>query len=180
MPKNLFAMTVSALRLTLFAIAVSTAPHVAMAQSGQLEPTAYTEDTGAFSDFLVQYDQVRLMRLTEGAADVIIGNPSIADISVQSDRLIAVTGKTFGVTNLIVLNARGNVIANRRLIVRADDQKMVNLTRGAVRQTYNCAPNCQSVIKIGDEADYFANIARMASEKMKVADSVAEASQSSE
>ena len=111
---------------------------------------------------------------------MIIGNPSIADISVQSDRLIAVTGKTFGVTNLIVLNARGNVIANRRLIVRADDQKMVNLTRGAVRQTYNCAPNCQSVIKIGDEADYFANIARMASEKMKVADSVAEASQSSE
>jgi len=153
----------------------------AIAQDGSVQPTSYTQDdVSAFNDFLVQYDQVRLMRLAEGAADVIIGNPSIADVTIQSDRLLAVTGKTFGVTNLIILNNAGEVVVNRRLIVRADDQKIVNLTRGGERQTYNCAPNCQPVIQIGDEANYFLNVARAASEKFKVSDAVAAQSQAAE
>jgi Flp pilus assembly secretin CpaC len=37
------------------------------------------------------------------AAEVIIGNPTIADVSVQGGNLLVVTGKSFGVTNIISL-----------------------------------------------------------------------------
>jgi len=79
----------------------------------------------ASNDFLVQYDQARVMRIDEPATDIIVGNPSIAAVAIRGAKLLVVTGKTFGVTNVIVLNADGQVIVNRRLVVRADDQKIV-------------------------------------------------------
>ncbi len=119
------------------------------------------------NDFVVQYDQVRLLRLEDKAADVIVGNPSIADVTIQNGKLLAITGKTFGVTNLIILDRAGRVMMNRRLLVSTDDQKIVNLTRGSTSQTYNCAPKCQPVLKIGDDKDYYGAIAASSENKVK-------------
>ena len=119
------------------------------------------------NDFVVQYDQVRLLRLEDKAADVIVGNPSIADVTIQNGKLLAITGKTFGVTNLIILDRAGRVMMNRRLLVSSDDQKIVNLTRGSTSQTYNCAPKCQPVLKIGDDTDYYGAIAKSSENKVK-------------
>ena len=47
-----------------------------------------------------------------------VGNPSIADVSVQSGKVLVVTGKSYGETNLIVMDADGKVVANRKLIVQ--------------------------------------------------------------
>ena len=142
--------------------------------------TSEAADEGNFNDFHVQYDQVELLRLNEEGATIIVGNPSIADVSIQRAKLLAITGKTFGVTNLIVMNHAGQVITNRRLVVRADDQKVVNLNRGVLRESYNCAPKCQSVLTIGDEQAYYSRIAKAASDKFRVSDSIAEASQGGE
>ena len=55
----------------------------------------------ATDDLIVKYDQSHLLRLPRPAAEIIIGNPAIADISVQFGNLLVITGKTFGITNII-------------------------------------------------------------------------------
>src|SRR5581483_2763315 len=92
----------------------------------------------AADDLIVKYDQSQLLRLPRPAAEIIIGNPAIADVAVQSGNLLVVTGKSFGITNIIALDADRNVIQDQRVLVRRDDAKVVNLQRGTDRQSYNC------------------------------------------
>jgi len=109
----------------------------------------------ATDDLIVKYDQSQLLRLPRPAAEIIIGNPAIADISVQSGNLLVITGKTFGITNIIALDADRNVIQDQRVLVKRDEVKVVNLHRGAQRQSYNCTPQCNPSITVGDEQKYF-------------------------
>ena len=104
-----------------------------------------------------------MLRLPRPAAEIIIGNPSIADVTVQSGNLLVVTGKSFGITNFIVLDAERSVIWDSRVLVRRDDVKVVNLQRGINRRSFNCTPQCNPQIVIGDEAAYF-NATKAASE----------------
>jgi Flp pilus assembly secretin CpaC len=109
----------------------------------------------AVDDLIVKYDQSQLLRLPKPAAEIIVGNPSIADVAIQSGNLLVVTGKTFGITNIIALDADRNVIQDQRVLVKRDEGKVVNLLRGTDRQSYNCTPQCNPSITIGDEQKYF-------------------------
>jgi Flp pilus assembly secretin CpaC len=120
----------------------------------------------ATDDLIVKYDQSQLLRLPKPAAEIIVGNPSIADVSVQSGNLLVVTGKTFGITNIIALDADRNVIQDQRVLVKRDEGKVVNLLRGTDRNSYNCTPQCNPSITIGDEAKFFDAI-RSASQNKK-------------
>jgi Flp pilus assembly secretin CpaC len=120
----------------------------------------------ASDDLVVKYDQSQLVRLPKPAAEVIVGNPSIADVAVQSGNLLVVTGKTFGITNIIALDADRNVIQDQRVLVRRDEGKVVNLQRGTDRQSYNCTPQCNPSITIGDEQKYFEAIRNAAQNKI--------------
>ena len=82
----------------------------------------------AAADLVVRYDQSQLLRLPRAVSEVIIGNPSIADVTVQGGNLLVVTGKTFGVTNIIALDADRNVIQDQRVLVKRDEGKVVNLS----------------------------------------------------
>ncbi|MDX2204349.1 MAG: pilus assembly protein N-terminal domain-containing protein [Hyphomicrobiaceae bacterium] len=128
----------------------------------------------AADDLVVKYDQSELVQLSRPAAQIIVGNPSIADISVKSDRLLVVTGKTFGITNIIILDAQNNVIANQRVLVRRDEAKVVNLQRGVNRQSYNCTPQCNPSITVGDETGYFESISKASQNKMGLSERSAE------
>jgi Flp pilus assembly secretin CpaC len=79
----------------------------------------------AAADLVVRYDQSQLLRLPRAVSEVIIGNPSIADVTVQGGNLLVVTGKTFGVTNIIALDADRNVIQDQRVVVDQDDRRTV-------------------------------------------------------
>jgi Flp pilus assembly secretin CpaC len=119
------------------------------------------------SDLVVAYDQSQLLRLPRPVASVIIGNPSIADVAIQGGDLLVVTGKTFGVTNIIALDAERNIIQDQRVVVQRDEVRTVNLTKGAVRQSYSCTPVCSPTLTIGDDKDYFETISKHAETKTK-------------
>jgi hypothetical protein len=106
-------------------------------------------------DLVVVYDQSQLLRLPRAASEIIVGNPSIADVTVQGGNLLVVTGKTFGVTNIIALDAEKNVIQDQRVLVRRDERRTVNLHKAGLRQSYSCTPNCSPMLTIGDENTYF-------------------------
>src|SRR6185295_3833254 len=117
-------------------------------------------------DLIVKYDQSQLLRLPRAASEIIIGNPAIADVSVQAGNLLVVTGKTFGITNIIALDSERNVIQDQRILVRRDEAKVVNLQRGTERQTFNCTPQCNPSIVIGDDQKYFDMISKAAQSKI--------------
>ena len=121
----------------------------------------------AAEDLYVEYDQAKILRLSEPAANIIVGNPSIADVTVHSGSVLVLTGKTFGVTNLIILNKDDKVILNTRLMVKSDTQKIVSLNRGGMTATYNCMPKCEPMMKVGDDSAYLSSLTKSADQKIK-------------
>ena len=100
-------------------------------------------------------DQASILKLPEKVATIVIGNPSVADGSLQSGGLLVVTGKGYGTTNLIALDARGNALTEYTLNVSAPKQGRVTIYRGVERETWSCVPNCERSIMLGDSQAYF-------------------------
>jgi len=125
-------------------------------------------------DLIVKYDQSQLLHLPRPVSEIIIGNPTIADVTVQATNLLVVTGKTFGITNVIALDADRNVIRDQRVIVAREEARVVNLQKGAKRETYNCTPDCNPSLVVGDEQSYFDSVGKMAQTKIKFSDSAAD------
>jgi Flp pilus assembly secretin CpaC len=119
------------------------------------------------ADLVVVYDQSQLLRLPRPVSSIIIGNPSIADVEIQGGNLLVVTGKTFGVTNIIALDADRNIIQDQRVVVSRDDVRTVNLSKGSERESYSCTPSCSPTLTIGDDKDYFSRISQHATAKTR-------------
>ena len=114
--------------------------------------------TAVAGDLVVKYDQSQLLRIPRPVASIIIGNPSIADVTVQTPNLLVVTGKTFGITNVIALDSDRNVIQDQRVVVVRDGTSQVSLYRGLKRETYNCAPQCNPSLMAGDDPKFFGEV----------------------
>lgn len=116
-------------------------------------------------------DQARLIRLDQDTTQIIVGNPAIADVSAQDSRILVITGKSYGTTNLIALDKDGREILNARLAVREGDARQVTLYRGTSRQSYHCAPDCQRTLSLGDDKAAFEQLAETVSKKFGVVES---------
>jgi hypothetical protein len=127
-------------------------------------------------DLVVKYDQSQLLRVPRPIASIIIGNPSIADVTVQSPNLLVVTGRTFGITNVIALDSDRNVIQDQRVVVIRDGASQVSLYRGTKRETYNCSPNCNPSLMAGDDPKYFGEVKSGFEGKTQFSDKAADTS----
>lgn len=107
---------------------------------------------------LVTVDQAKVVKLPEKAQTVIVGNPGIADVSVQKNGVMVVTGKSFGVTNLIALDGNGALLAESLVRVRAASDSILTVQRGLERESYSCTPTCQPTVQLGDANRYFGEI----------------------
>ena len=103
----------------------------------------------------VSVDRAKVMRMSRPAQVVIVGNPSIADATVQDNQTLIITGKSFGTTNLIVLDAAGQSIADTIVTVTQPDDGLVTVYRRASRQTLSCTPDCSPTLAIGDTGSAF-------------------------
>ena len=66
---------------------------------------------------VVTLDQARMIRLPERTSTIVIGNPLIADASLQAGGMIVLTGKSYGATNFVALDRSGAVLMERTLRV---------------------------------------------------------------
>ncbi len=103
----------------------------------------------------VLLDQARIIRLPEHVATLVIGNPAVADGTLQSGGLLVVTGKSFGTTNIIALDQKGDVLSEHSITVAAPKQETLTVWRGAKRETWSCAPRCEHSVMLGDNPDFF-------------------------
>jgi hypothetical protein len=168
-----FWMGVPAMRLSANHPASEPAARISLLISLALV-AGWTAPAAKAADLIVRYDQSQLLRLPRAATEIIIGNPSIADVALQGGNLLVVTGKTFGITNVIALDAERNVIQDQRVLVERDAARVVNLYKGASRQTYSCTPNCETNLTIGDDKNYFDMVNKHNSDKTRSSESSAD------
>jgi len=118
--------------------------------------------TGAVGEQIAVYlDQSRVLKLPERTATLVVGNPLIADISVQAGGVLVLTGKGYGVTNLIALDRNGALLMEHPVQVQGPRESVVAVYRGIERESYSCTPDCNRRIMLGDSATYFtANMAQ--------------------
>src|SRR3954470_16577397 len=107
------------------------------------------------ADIDVILDQAKLVQLPDKIATIVLGNPLIADATVQARGLMVITGKGFGRTNLIALDRAGAVLLEKTVEVHAPRTGIVVVYRGVSRKSWSCTPYCDRRITLGDDDKYF-------------------------
>jgi len=110
---------------------------------------------GAKDPILVTMDRAKVMRISTPADTVIVGNPGIADAVVHDRQTLIITGRMVGVTNLVILDKKGEPIADETITVEKIQQNLVTVQRGNQRSSYFCTPHCASMMEVGDSPESF-------------------------
>ena len=103
----------------------------------------------------VYVDQAKLVKLPAKVSTIVVGNPLIADVTLQSGGIIVVTGKGYGATNFIAMDRNGEVLVDRQIQVEGPTDQLVTVYRGVERESYSCMPICQRRVTLGDGENYF-------------------------
>lgn len=91
----------------------------------------------------VRIDEVTPVTLGGPASHVVVGNPAIADVNMLSDRKLMVLGRSYGVTNVVVLDRGGRTIYSAQVNVTPGESGKGSLFRGTLIQNYACASRCE-------------------------------------
>ena len=128
---------------------------LAAALLGGLVVTSAGTPARAVDSIEVHMDNARLLKVPEGADTIVVGNPLIADVAIQRNHVMVVTGKNFGTTNMIALDSKGAIISESQIIVSTPQKDRLTVVRGFDLETYACNPNCGPVMQIGDSDRHF-------------------------
>lgn len=123
-----------------FALLVSLAPLAPLPAAAQ-----------SAAPITVNVNMARVLRISAPAATVIVGNPGIADVTIQDPQTLILTGRSYGQTNLIVLDNAGEPIADTLVEVAQMQAGVMTVYQGQNRTSLACAPNCQPVVMMGDD-----------------------------
>jgi len=102
-------------------------------------------------------NQTSVMNMSNSPGTVVVGNPSIADVTVQG-RQVFLHGRAFGTTNIMFFDAKGEFIQDYEVVVQEGSSSEVSLYRSGVSFTYVCANDCQPVLHPGDDKDWNAMV----------------------
>ena len=117
----------------------------------------------------VKVDQTVPLKLASPANSVVVGNATVADVSVHDARTLLVTGKAFGSTNLTVLDRSGNTIFTTTLVVGGEDDNGLTILRGDGTYSYSCTDKCRSTPMVGDAPQHFSDVMNTVAGKQQTA-----------
>lgn len=124
-PHNLFA--------GLFGLSLLAAPLVASAQSAPLN---------------VEIDQAMRIPLRAAAGSVIVGNPMIADVTVVDANTLYITGKGYGITEIVAVDAIGRTVFQRQVVVSdGAGSGRVRVWRGGQSTEMACGSSCSPTLR---------------------------------
>ena len=121
-----------------------------------LSVTMLTAFPALAATFTVNVDQAQIMRLPDKVATIVIGNPLIADASLQSGGVLVVTGKGYGSTNLLAMDRSGKIVMDTTIqVVGPAGGDLIVVYKGVARESYSCSPECAPRATLGDDNKYF-------------------------
>ena len=121
------------LLLALGAAALLAGPGLAAAQSARIS---------------VEIDQAQRVQLSGPAGSVIVGNPEIADVTVVDANTLYITGKGYGVTEVVAVDQIGRTVFQSQVVVTAGDGAgRVRVWRGAQSTEMACASSCSPSVR---------------------------------
>ncbi|HPI48211.1 MAG TPA: pilus assembly protein N-terminal domain-containing protein [Hyphomonadaceae bacterium] len=119
--------------------------------------------------FKVKVDETVTLKLNQAANSVVVGNATVADVTVHDARTLLVTGKAFGSTNLTVLDRAGNTIYTSQLTVGGEDDNGLTIVRSGATYSYSCVDKCRATPMVGDAPGHFSDVMATVSGKQATA-----------
>lgn len=113
-------------------------------------------------------DQSRIITVARTPGTVVVGNPSIADVTIQEDKVF-LHARGYGTTNILILDDQGNHLADYDVTVQTNLDNGVTVFRAGSQYSYVCDPDCESTLHIGDYKEYFAEIAKQQQKRTAIA-----------
>ena len=112
------------------------------------------------SDVLeITLDQAKVAKVPTGTTTLVVGNPSVADVTMLKGGVgMVVTGKGYGQTNLVAIDAQGNILDEKQIVVIPTRTVLV-VQRGDSRVSYACNPQCMPTVQLGDDSKSFGDAA---------------------
>src|SRR5258708_39683981 len=95
---------------------------------------ALPNQASAAEPLAVTVDQATVMKLPEKVATIVVGNPLIADVAVESGGLPVVTGKGYGSTNLRALDRTRAVLMETPGVARGASEQSGQVYAGGGRR----------------------------------------------
>ena len=124
---------------------------------------------GAAEPLRVTVDKAHLVHLDTDADTVLVADPTVADVAVESPRLVFILGIAPGETNLYILDSDGAELLRTDVVVVPNADRAVTLDRNIVEATFSCTPRCARIATPGAAAE------AAAGEEASTADEGAEA-----
>ncbi|MET3660582.1 pilus assembly protein N-terminal domain-containing protein [Aquamicrobium ahrensii] len=118
-------------------------------EADPVQPEATAAVPAMEAGIQVIMNEARIVKLPRPADTIVIGSSAIADASVQDATTLVLTGKSFGMTNLVILDKQGAPIMDEQVTVVRQTASTVRVYRRADVTTLSCTPYCES----RDEAD---------------------------
>ena len=107
----------------------------------------------------VHIDQATPMSVGGQISQVVVGNPSIADVSLTDRRHIMILGRSYGLTNIIALDGMGRRIFETTVNVQPAASGRVSLFRGTDLHNYACNDRCERTPMPGENGPTYQNFA---------------------
>lgn len=106
----------------------------------------------AQSRLSVQIDHSERVQLPGAAGSVIVGNPAIADVTVVDSNTLFITGKGYGVTEIIAVDTIGRTVFQSQVVVTGGTAGSVRVWRGANVSEMACSSSCAVSVRSNGSA----------------------------
>ncbi len=95
----------------------------------------------------VEIDSATRVQLRAPAGSVIVANPRIADVTVVDATTLFITGKGYGVTEIVAVDAVGRPLFQSQVVVSAGSTGSVRVWRGAEATDMACGASCSPSVR---------------------------------
>ena len=104
----------------------------------------------------VTWRKAQIMSFGSGVSSIIIGDPSVVDVTLEGSGQVVVFGKVPGETNMMVLGTDNTVLFDAAIVVMPEDDRVVSIISPGAdlisERSWTCLTRCVQVLGPGGTA----------------------------
>ncbi len=110
--------------------------------------------TAVASDVVqVTWRKAQIMSFGSGVSSIVIGDPSVIDVTLEGSGQIVVFGKVPGETNMLILGSDNTVLFDAAVVVMPEDNRQVSIINAGANtiseRSWTCLTRCVQVLGPG-------------------------------